>query len=74
MILREDISFHVTKFVQEFNETIELVVQEIFDHGDYDLILSGPNVRSSARLDITDLILEQLQRVWSYCQIWCLAI
>ena len=33
-----------------------------FDRGDYDLILSGPNVRSSARLDITDLILEQLQR------------
>ena len=59
--LRDELSFRRTEAVQELEDQISLAVQEIAQQYDYDLVLSSPVVYASPTLDITDLILQQLQ-------------
>jgi outer membrane protein len=59
--LRDELSFRRTEEVQRLEEQINLAVQEIAERNGYDLIVSSPVVYASSDLDITDLILEQLQ-------------
>jgi outer membrane protein len=59
--LRDELSFRRTEEVQRLEEEINLAVQEIAQRNGFDLILSSPVVYASPQLDITDLILEQLE-------------
>lgn len=59
--LRDELSFRRTEEVQQLEDQINLAVQEIARQYGYDLVLSSPVVYASPALDITDLILEQLQ-------------
>lgn len=59
--LREELSFRRTEEVQRLEEQINLAVQEIARNNGFDLILSSPVIYASPTLDITDLILDQLQ-------------
>lgn len=59
--LRDELSFRRTEEVQGLEEQINVAVQEIAERNGFDLILSSPVVYASPALDITDLILEQLE-------------
>ena len=59
--LRDELSFRRTEEVQKLEEEINLAVQEIAQQKGFDLILSSPVVYANPDLDITDLILEQLE-------------
>jgi len=59
--LRDELSFRRTEEVQRLEDEINLAVQEIAQRYGYDLVLSSPVVFAKPDLDITDLILEQLQ-------------
>lgn len=59
--LRDEISFRRTEEVQRLEAQINVAVQEIAQQNGYDLILSSPVVYAAHSLDITDLILQQLQ-------------
>jgi len=59
--LRDELSFRRTEEVQALEDQINIAVQEIAQRYGYDLVLSSPVVYASPALDITDLILEQLQ-------------
>lgn len=59
--LRDELSFRRTEEVQRLEEQINLAVEEIAQRNGYDLIISSPVVYASPDLDITDLILEQLE-------------
>jgi outer membrane protein len=59
--LRDELSFRRTEEVQRLEEEINLAVQEIALRNGFDLILSSPVVYANPDLDITDLILEQLE-------------
>lgn len=59
--LRDELSFRRTEEVQRLEEEINLAVQEIAERNGFDLIVSSPVVYASPSLDITDLILEQLE-------------
>jgi outer membrane protein len=59
--LRDELSFRRTEEVQSLEEQINVAVQEIAERNGFDLILSSPVVYASPALDITDLILEQLE-------------
>jgi len=59
--LRDELSFRRTEEVQRLEEEINVAVQEIAQRNGFDLILSSPVIYASAELDITDLILEQLE-------------
>jgi len=59
--LRDELSFRRTEEVQKLEDQINVAVQEIAQRYGYDLILSSPVVYADPALDITDLILEQLQ-------------
>lgn len=59
--LRDELSFRRTEEVQRLEEEINLAVQEIAQRNGFDLILSSPVVYAHPALDITDLILEQLE-------------
>ena len=59
--LRDELSFRRTEEVQRLEEEINVAVQEIAQRNGFDLILSSPVVYASPDLDITDLILEQLE-------------
>jgi Skp family chaperone for outer membrane proteins len=59
--LRDELSFRRTEEVQRLEDQINLAVQEIAERHGYDLILSSPVVYADQALDITDLILQQLQ-------------
>ena len=59
--LRDELSFRRTEEVQQLESQINVAVQEIARRNGYDLILSSPVVYASPALDITDLILEQLE-------------
>jgi outer membrane protein len=59
--LRDELSFRRTEEVQRLEEEINLAVQEIAERNGYDLIISSPVVYASPDLDITDLILDQLE-------------
>ena len=59
--LRDELSFRRTEEVQRLEEQINIAVQEIAKRNGYDLIVSSPVIYASPTLDITDLILEQLE-------------
>jgi len=59
--LRDELSFRRTEEVQRLEEEINLAVQEIAERNGYDLIISSPVVYANPDLDITDLILDQLE-------------
>ncbi|MBT8041405.1 MAG: OmpH family outer membrane protein [Gammaproteobacteria bacterium] len=59
--LRDELSFRRTEEVQRLEGQINLAVQEIARRNGYDLIVSSPVIYASPTLDITDLILEQLE-------------
>jgi outer membrane protein len=59
--LRDELSFRRTEEVQQLEEQINVAVQEIAKRNGYDLIVSSPVIYASPNLDITDLILEQLE-------------
>jgi len=59
--LRDELSFRRTEEVQRLEDQINLAVQAIARRNGYDLILSSPVVYADQSLDITDLILQQLQ-------------
>jgi outer membrane protein len=59
--LRDELSFRRTEEVQQLEAQINVAVQEIARSHGYDLILSSPVVYADAALDITELILHQLQ-------------
>ena len=59
--LRDELSFRRTEEVQSLEEQINVAVQEIAERNGYDLIISSPVVYANPALDITDLILEQLE-------------
>jgi outer membrane protein len=59
--LRDELSFRRTEEVQRLEEEINVAVQEIALRNGFDLILSSPVVYASPDLDITELILEQLE-------------
>jgi outer membrane protein len=59
--LRDELSFRRTEEVQRLEEEINLAVQEIAERNGFDLIISSPVVYANPSLDITDLILEQLE-------------
>ncbi len=59
--LRDELSFRRTEEVQRLEEEINVAVQEIALRNGYDLIISSPVVYANPDLDITDLILEQLE-------------
>ena len=59
--LRDELSFRRTEEVQRLEEEINVAVQEIAQRNGFDLIISSPVVYASPDLDITELILEQLE-------------
>jgi len=59
--LRDELSFRRTEEVQKLEEEINIAVQEIAQRNGYDLIISSPVVYANPNLDITELILEQLE-------------
>jgi len=59
--LRDELSFRRTEEVQQLEEQINIAVQEIARRNGYDLIVSSPVIYANPDLDITDLILEQLE-------------
>ena len=59
--LRDELSFRRTEEVQKLEDQINLAVEEIAQQYGYDLVLSSPVVYASPTLDITGLILQQLQ-------------
>ena len=61
--LRDELSFRRTEEVQRLEDQINMAVQDIARAHGYDLILSSPVVYADQSLDITDLVLQQLQVV-----------
>lgn len=59
--LRDELSFRRTEEVQKLEDQIELAVEQIARDNGYDLILSSPVIYADPSLDITQLILDQLQ-------------
>ena len=59
--LRDELSFRRTEEVQSLEEQINVAVQEIAERNGFDLIVSSPVIYASPSLDITDMILEQLE-------------
>ena len=59
--LRDELSFRRTEEVQRLEGEINIAVQEIAERNGFDLILSSPVVYANPDLDITDLVLEQLE-------------
>lgn len=59
--LRDELSFRRTEEVQQLEDQINIAVQEIAERNDFDLILSSPVIYANPDLDITRLILEQLE-------------
>ena len=59
--LRDELSYRRTEEVQKLEEEINLAVEEIAKRNGFDLILSSPIIYVNPDLDITDLILEQLE-------------
>jgi outer membrane protein len=58
--LRDELSFRRTEEVQQLEDQINIAVQEIARRNGFDLIISSPVIYANPDLDITSLILEQL--------------
>ena len=59
--LRDELSFRRTEEVQHLEEQINVAVQEIARRNGFDLIFASPVIYANPDLDITNLILEQLE-------------
>jgi len=59
--LRDELSFRRTEEVQRLEDQINVAVQEIAQRNGFDLIISSPVIYANPDLDITSLILEQLE-------------
>jgi outer membrane protein len=59
--LRDELSFRRTEEVQQLEDQINIAVQEIAQRNGFDLIISSPVIYANPDLDITSLILEQLE-------------
>ena len=59
--LLDELSFRRTEEVQRLEEEINVAVQEVALRNGFDLIISSPVVYANPDLNITDLILEQLE-------------
>ncbi len=59
--MRDELSFRRTEEVQQLEGQINIAVQEIARRHGFDLIISSPVIYANPDLDITDLILEQLE-------------
>ena len=59
--LLDELSFRRTEEVQRLEEEINVAVQEVALRNGFDLIISSPVVYVNPDLNITDLILEQLE-------------
>jgi len=59
--LRDELSFRRTEEVQRLEDQINIAVQEIARRNGFDLIISSPVIYANPDLDITSLILEQLE-------------
>ena len=59
--LLDELSFRRTEEVQRLEEEINVAVREIARRNGFDLILSSPVIYVNPDLNITDLILEQLE-------------
>ena len=59
--LRDELSFRRTEEVQRLEDQINIAVQEIAQRNGFDLIISSPVIYANPDLDITDLIIEQLE-------------
>ena len=59
--LRDELSFRRTEEVQQLEDQINIAVQEIARRNGFDLIISSPVIYANPDLDITSLILEQLE-------------
>ena len=59
--LRDELSFRRTEEVQRLEDQINIAVQEIAQRNGFDLIVSSPVIYANPDLDITNLILEQLE-------------
>lgn len=59
--MRDELSFRRTELVQSLEEEINVAVQEIARRNGYHLIISSPVIYADPDLNITDLILEQLE-------------
>jgi len=59
--LRDELSFRRTEEVQQLEDQINIAVQEIAQRNGFDLIISSPVIYANPDLDITGLILEQLE-------------
>jgi len=59
--LRDELSFRRTEEVQQLEDQINIAVQEIAHRNGFDLIISSPVIYANPDLDITSLILEQLE-------------
>ena len=59
--LRDELSFRRTEEVQRLEDEINIAVQEIAQRNGFDLIISSPVIYANPDLNITDLILEQLE-------------
>jgi len=59
--LRDELSFRRTEEVQQLEDQINVAVQEIAQRNGFDLIISSPVIYANPDLDITSLILEQLE-------------
>jgi outer membrane protein len=59
--LRDELSFRRTEEVQQLEDQINIAVQEIAQRNGFDLIISSPVIYANPDLDITNLILEQLE-------------
>ena len=67
--LRDELSFRRTEEVQKLEEEIKLAVDEIAQRNGFDLILASPVIYANPDLEITDLILEQLEVEYSADQL-----
>jgi outer membrane protein len=59
--MRDELSFRRTEEVQQLEGQINIAVQEIAMRNGFDLIISSPVIYANPDLDITSLILEQLE-------------
>ena len=67
--LRDELSFRRTEEVQKLEEEINLAVEEVAQRNGFDLILASPVIYANPDLDITDLVLEQLEVEYSADQL-----
>ena len=59
--LADDLNFRRNRQIKELGEEIEIAVQTVARREGYDLVLSSPVAFASAKIDITDKVLDFLE-------------